>query len=1110
MPSSSSHQEQDSKKILRGGWTYGIRNPKVAILIGLIVSIWGLLSFLSVPKESAPYIPFGVVNVTTVYSGVSAEEIDSLITQKLESTIKNVSNVRRIDSVSRNSVSLLTVEFEPDHDMIKGVADIRSKVDEAKPDLPSDLESDPQILEIDSSIQPFFSIVLFGPYSAVELKDFAEDLKLFLENVSDVAGVSLSGGAEKEIIVQLDPVKLQAFSITPVEVINTIRRSNRDTPVGDFEIGTETYNIRFAGKYQTAEDIQNIALRDTAEGERVTLLRLKDIAVITEAADPDADTLRRIHFPEMTAAENAIEIQVSKGIGKNIFTVDAAVRAKALEYAALNFPPDLQMAFEKEVTAPTQESYDNVYRSGGQAIIIVMVILFIFIGFRAGIVASLVIPITFLATIGVISLRGDTLNFMSNFSMILALGILVDTAVVIVEGIHYYINQGKSPLEAAALSLHEFKGPLISGTLTTLSVFIPLFSLPGVLGKYLTFVPITVFIVLTCALFISLLLIPSYGSQIMISHEKEMAGNTKGVFGRISDRFRARYLAMEEKVLTKYSAMLRVLLRRRIWRIGTFYLVLLAFFLSFLIPIQFELFPSGDSFAFTVSVERSEGTITADTNRYSLSVEKRLLEIPEVHHISVTVSGDTSSIYAELLPIEEREEKGLRTSKEVIADLQTAIDEEFGKQSTVEISVENAEEGPPSGFPVGFRIIAADNNQIETAQQVAREMTDILREIPGTLSVKNDIEMIPGEFLYRVQREKALALGLDPEEVATTVRTALQGSTATTITRGSRDIDVTVRYAPEKRETINDIGAIQLLNRSGQYIRLEQVVDVELVSSLSSIRRRDTRIAFTVSSLVAENGNAAEITEEFLQRIADYPLPQGIEIVNAGENEENAELFAALGRAFVVAVLIMFLILVIQFNSYLQPILILTTILFAQIGVSIGLFITGTPRSLAFILGAISLAGIVVNDAIIMIDQMNKNRQDDSKGETLRESIIYAGRTRFIPVLLTTLTTSAGIIPLVFVDVFWAGLSYTIIFGLTMATLLTLFITPTMYYQMEREKVVTFAPLFIVVMIGLLFVIPGFGKIIPLVLGAFLVRSFLLKYRLLRAEDRAEVMPPSH
>ncbi len=1060
--------------------------------------IWGILSAISIPKESAPYIPFGIVNITTVYSGVSAPEIDTLITQKIENKIKAVSNVSKIDSVSRNSVSSITVEFEPDHNMIKGVSDIRSKVDEAKPELPSDIESDPSVLEIDSAIEPFFSIILYGPYDVVSLRDYAERLKLFLESVPDVASVSISGGAEREIAVEVDPLKLQSFGLTTNDVVNSIRRSHIDTPVGGFDIDALEYNIRFQGKHRSAEDIKKVHLRNLATGGRVSVVRVEDVANVIEQADEDTDSIRRIGLPKENIFENSTNLQVSKGIGKNIFVVDAAVREKVNEYTTKNFPSDLHITYELEISKIAEDDFAKVFQSGLQAVVIVLIILFIFVGFRAGIIAALIIPLTFLTTIGLLSYMGSTLNFMTNFSMILALGILVDTAVVIVEGIQHHIHKGYKPRQAAMMSLHEFKSPLISGTLTTLAVFIPLFSLPGVLGKYLSFIPITVFLVLTSSLFISLLLITAYGGKFMLSRgqiERRKQRCTR--FAEIGHRFREKFTARENTVLQKYGDFVQKILSKRRYRIGIFYGALILFVLSIFIPVKFELFPSGDAFSFSVTLERPEGTLTEETDAHMRPLEEALMKIPEVRHISTTVNGKQASSYVELLPVNERKKLKLRPSKEIVDNIQIDFKKRFADPTGSNVRVANAQNGPPSEFPVAFRVIATESDKIQSAETVAEELTELLRDIPGTFGVKSDIEQIPGEFLYRVNREKALALSLDPDNVANVVRTALKGSTAATITRDGRDIDIVVRYHKKSRDDIREVGNIKILNQNGEYILLKQVVDETLTSSLSSIRRRDTRIAFTVSSLLTENGNAAEISTAFLQELENYPLPDGVEVLNAGENEENAALFAALLRAFVLSVLIMFLILVIQFNSYLQPLIILTTIIFAQIGVSIGLFLTGTPRSLAYILGAISLAGIVVNDAIIMVDQMNKNRDRD-KGSSLplSQSIATAGRSRFIPVILTTLTTSAGILPLVFVDVFWAGLSYTVIFGLMMATLLTLFVTPAMYYQMEREKTLTFVPLLALISLILTLVAPGWiAKIFFLVLTIFFVRVIWKKYQ---------------
>ncbi|QQS58845.1 efflux RND transporter permease subunit [Candidatus Peregrinibacteria bacterium] len=1159
--------EKSSEGVLEKIGGFFVRRLKVSLLVGVILCAWGILSVIAISKESAPYIEFGVVVISTSYSGASAIDVDELVTQEIEDRVKNVSGLNKFSSVSRNSISTITLEFEPGQNMTKAIGDIRSKVDEAKPSLPAEIDDDPVITEIDSSLEPFLTVVLSGDVSFTELTDNAESLKGILEDVPNVAQVDIQGGKEREIGVEVDRDKLKALGLSISDVINVIRSSHRDTPAGDIEGDDFSYSIRFSGKHRTKEDVENLIIRDFKNNGTSSFVRVRDVAEVFErekdtksvsrfvtlSEEKSADCLSRgrfscllenvrsgvingnvkeitgciiviflfflLLFPPSLAGnplprylpgialfflllfwfsssgsllqyestkesfQNSVELSLSRKSGSDILKADTTSKDAVQHFQEEQLPENISVTFTNDAAKVMRDDYKSVIQSGLQSLVIVMLFIFFFVGIREGLVASLVIPITFLITIGILFFTGRTLNFMTNFSMILALGILVDTAIVIVEGTHHYIQSGLSPRRAALLSLQEFSGPLLSGTLTTVAVFIPLLSLSGILGQYLSFIPVTVIIVLSVSLLVSLFLLPSYASFLM----KKSSGSIKPRFFRNTRLFgaalRKRIDRRVQNFIRWYQSILRFLIQDRFRRLGLFGLAFFCFFASFHIPIPFVLFPSGDAPSLTIAIELPEGISEKRTLEASLPVEDEILTFPEVKFIRTAISGKTANIYVEFLPEEDRKRLKMRTSKElenIFSERTAPIVEQFGAS----VRVQSAANGPPSDFPVGFRVIAHDRNAIEDAKKFAEELTELLITIPGTTGVRNDIEEIPGEFQFQVRRDRALALGIDPESIPIVVRSAIQGTTAATITRNTRDIDIVVEYPEKDFTSLDDIESLSVRTDKGESVPLREVVTVERNNALAAIRRSEGDIAFTLSSLLAPEGNAAEVTDAFLAKKEEMGIstPEGIDVTVVGENEENAGLIADLSRGLVIAILIMFLILVVQFNAFLQPILVLFTILFAQIGVSIGLALTGTPRSLAYILGVIALAGIVVNDSIIMIDRMNENRRARQKNpldeeeefietpEQIKEDIVETGGSRFIPVILTTLTTSAGIIPLIFQDQFWAGLSYTVIFGLLVASFLTLIITPSIYYQIQREPGATllFIPVAICASLGML------------------------------------------
>ncbi len=1020
--------------------------------------------------------------------------------------------------------------------------------------------------------------------------DVAEELKEVILNVPDVAEVNISGGAEREVMVAVDRNRLESFGLSLNDVVQAIRSSHNDTPIGDFEIDGLEYSLRFAGKHQTAEDVADVVIRNVAEDGAPSLITVSDVATVTEQAE-DNDSIYRFvdtgaelsyaeslgekwsaflasigksfrefnivgmlpvilfafliytvirpprfngsHFPRSISIllsivfflmwfflftpppqldrsvgefTNAVELSVSRKSQSDILRVDRLTSEAAQNHLEQNYAGEIDATFILNAAEIMREDYKVVLISALESFLIVMAFIFFFVGIKEGLVASIVIPITFLVTIGILNLLGKTLNFMTNFSMILALGILVDTAIVIVEGVHRFIKLGYSPRQAAILSLHEYRGPLIAGTLTTLAVFIPLLTLSGILGQFLSFIPQTVIIVLSVSLVVSLFLLPAYAALLVKPEaDKKPPKRLKKIRNFASD-FRVAADGFIEGMRRKYGIWLKNLIATRFRRLAAFGLVFLVFFLSFLIPIKFELFPSGDSTFLTTNIELPEGTVAETTSIAAAAVEEVLLDIPEVLYVRTGVNGKSASIVSELLSSDEREDLNMRTSLEV----ENALSEKFdaiARRLGASLRVQRQQGGPPSEFPVGFRVIVRDRNKIVEAQELTQRLTDALREIENSSGVKNDIERIPGEFRFEVDRDRAVSLGIDPSQVPSLVRIALQGSTAATITRAGRDIDIVVQIEDLDIPTIDDLNSLRLFTAQGSPVLLEQLITVTREDALAAVRRSDGDIAFTVSSLLGPGGNAQEITTELQEKIdaGVFSIPEGIEVVSAGENEENADLISDLMRGLGIAVLLIFLILVVMLNAFFQPILILLTILFAQIGVSFGLWLTDTPRSLAYILGIIALAGIVVNDAIIMIDQMNKNREHrrTSGDPNALAAIVEAGKSRFIPVILTTLTSSAGIIPLIFQDEFWAGLSYTVIFGLMVASTMTLFITPAVYFQIEKEPGVTSAFMMFAIIgsVGVFMLVGGSlvpGGIALLVAGAF----YLLTRFLIRRKDR--------
>lgn len=1083
------HKSQYIEKGKKSFLSFFIKNSKIAFLAAGVILIWGASSAFLIPKESAPNIEYGIAVISTFYNGASSKDIDKLVTQEIENKIKDITDVSKITSTSRNSFSTISVEFETDTDMTKTMGTLRSKIDEAKNKLPQDCE-DPNIIEIDSSMQPLFTVHLTGDLHPALLRDYAEKIKNYLEQDSNVREINISGGAEREIFVDIDPLRLAQYKISLDEVTSTIQSTHRDFPVGDLEIDKINYSLRFQGQHKNDKDIANIVLKTIQTGTQSSTIKISDIAQVYESSE---ETSSIESFTNLASESKervpTIKLSIQKSNNTNIFTVDPYIRGKIIDYANKNFGTELQIYFTNEKLEHTRDSYDTVVSSGISSVIIVFLLLMFFIGIKEALAASVIIPLSFLVTIGATKAMGGTLNFMVNFSLILSLGILVDTSIVIVEGIYEGIKAGHTPKEAAMAAIQEFKAPLISGTLTTLSVFIPLLVLPGIMGKYLSFIPLSVSITLTASLIISLIIIPAIAASILKAR-KDRKQSERNILGQWMNNYFKKKEKFIEKLQNSYQAFTTQKLKSKGWRFISIYGTLFLCFMTFLLPVKFIMFPSDDQGFLYINTKLPEGTVKEKTLEATLPVEKILIDYPEVKQFETSISGNTSSITLELFKKKEREAQGLKSSLEIAEELRL----KFKNFQNYEVSISEPQGGPPSESPVAFKIIAQDADLLPDAQKVAQDLKEILTTIPGTDNVKDDLTNLPGEITYHVNREEALRLGLRPESIAFLARTAIEGSSVITLTREGREIDVNVRYQKDAIQTFDDIDNIQILSNTGKSISLSQVLTREFNSAVSEIKRVNRKIAVTVSSQLTAEGNALEITNAMKEKIKNYQFPEGISLEDSGENAANTDLLIAMGIGFLIALFLMFTILVIQFNSYSYPFIILFTIIMSLLGVNTGLFLTGTPRSLAFLIGFISLAGIVVNDAIILVDRIN-NLRIKYPERPLEDVIAFAGSSRLQPIVLTTLTTAAGVAPLIFVDTFWAGLSYTVIFGLMVASTLTLFVTPAMYYQFTKEMhhIAFRIPLIIlgITTIALLFSQQFLGALLALLI--FMILLYLYK-----------------
>jgi len=1029
--------KKESKSVLG----FFIKNYRITYLIIAMIFIMGFFSLFSLPRESEPEVKVPYIVVNTLYLGASPVDVEDLITNKIEEKINNLEDLNRYTSSSSLGLSSVFVEFNAEADLKESFRKLREAVDEAQPQLPEEAE-DPIVTEIRMSDFPIVTYSLVGDYDDGELKDFADDLQEELEDVTDVSRVDVIGGVVREFQVIVDQTKLANFKISLPQVVAAISTNNFNLPAGDIEIDEFKYSVRIKGKIDEGYDLNNLVIT-TYEGSPVFL---SDIALVKDGYK-ERTSQARIGFPGEDP-KNAISLQIYKKVGGNVLNIvgdSQGVINSSFESNLL--PTDLLVEKTNDNSVYIKDDINTLGDSAIQTFILIALILLLILSLRGAIITALSVPIAFLMSFFFLKTQGMTLNSMVLFSLVLSLGLMVDNSIVIIEGINEYVEKHKKSIyKSAVLSVWNFKWPIIAGTLTTVSAFIPMLLVSGIMGEYLSIIPKTISVTLLSSLFVALVIIPTLTYRL-IKIKKGAANRSK-----------KRHLIIAkfmEGLYVKYRRNIKPILVSKRKRIVTIVVAWLLFFASLAIPasglMKIEMFPKVDFDYFFINMELPVGANLDQTDRVAEQVEEKIKDIPEMSNYIVSLGSLSSaqggggssalhngSVTVNLIDKGDRE----RNSYEIAESIRSEVEMIQGAK----VTVVEMEAGPPSGAPIEVRIFGDDISKSSVAAELA---VNILEDIDGVINVSDSLEDATGEFTFSLDRQKINYYGLNVTTVASTIRSAIYGTKASAININDEDIDIVVKYDNTNFQNVSDLESILLFTPTGENIQLKQIADLSLEPSLLSINHRDGENIVTVTASVEEGASLQEILKEFSATIGLASLPEGVDIKVGGETEDIEQSFTDLFESMIVAVLLIFFILVLQFNSFKQPFIILFSFPLAIIGVIIGLNLLGQPFSITVFIGVVSLSGIVVNDAIVLVDKINKNIKN---GMEFFEAIVDGGVARMQPILLTSVTTIAGVIPLIYANEMWKGLSLTVIFGLAFSTVLNLTIIPVLYAMMCRRR----------------------------------------------------------
>ena len=1063
----------------------------------------GVYSLLSIPKESSPevVIPVGVVSV--VYPGAPAADVESLVTNEIERGLSSLENVNEITSVSREGFSSVVVEFEADADIDESIQELKDRVDVIKTDLP-DEANDPAVTEVNFVDQPVMTISLSADITDFAFSDLANEIEDELESVSGVSRVELRGVRDREVTVLVDQVSLQRFDVSIIEIVNAIRNANLTFPIGQIQNNGVSYNIAFEGDISNTEQIKNIGIA-TRGGQPVYV---RDVAIVEDGLAP-ASSFSRLSIDGKPSL-NAITAYVYKQSGGDITQITSAVNAKLQE---LTQPGSLLNGITTKTVldagADIQNDLIRLSSSGLQTVILVVLLLVVAIGWREGLLAGLSIPLSFLFGFIGLYMSDNTINFLSLFSLILGIGILVDSAIVMVEGINRRMKDDVNidKKEAAIKTIREFRAPLISGTLTTVSMFVGLFIVSGVIGQFISSIPFTLIFLLFASLFVSLAIIPLLAAiflkrrsatkfeqaQVKYAHKLETWYQEKIKTILDSEEKQFKFLSSINALLVfaislpinVFGGLVAaplvyvILMKFNYWKPVTFWKKAGKFFskavsvvvvigISFtvantIIPsvnlVKVIFFEQSDVDYLIVEIENPEGTTKELTDVDTRRVEELLYQVPEIQSFTVTVgsgsefgSGATGEKFANIFVNLDKERH--RTSTELVEELRNQV-KVF---RDVKVTVNQPSDGPPTGAAIIVKFLGDDLNEIT---KLANESADIFRSLPNTVNVKTSTNNNSTEFVMELDREKASALGVSPFMVSQLARTAVYGSEATSITTLKEDIDVVVRMninnSPDVNvenaniTTINAIEEISISTPAG-VVPLSELVTISLRESSSVINHEDSKRVVTVTADVTASGNARETQLAALDKInSELEIPTDVSIsTGGGETDESNKAFIEMALALVVGIVLMIGVLTLQFNSYLHTRYVLMILPYSLIGIMFGLALTRNSLSFPSMMGFIALSGIVVNNSILLIDMMNHLRRE-SPNRDIESIVIEAAGNRLRPILLTTLTTVIGMIPLTYAGDLWAPLAYAVMFGLIFSVVITLVLIPVIYLRKPGE-----------------------------------------------------------
>jgi multidrug efflux pump subunit AcrB len=1070
----------------------------IAVLVA-IIAVLGILAYRGVPKESSPEITIPMISVSTVYPGVAPKDMETLVTRVIEEELNKIPEITELTSVSDQGYSNVTAEFASDMDMEEALQKVREKIDLAKPELPVDAE-DPIIAEFNFAEFPIMQVNISGAYDLVRLKEVAEDVQDRLEQIPSILEVRLSGGLERVVRVDVDLALLKFYGIAFGDVIDAVRGENVNVPGGVIDVGSQEYLVRVDGEFRDPRVIEDIVI--VTRSGRPTYVR--DVATVDFGFE-DRDSYARLDGAPV------VTLDIVKRSGENIIATSDAVKA-AIADLSPGFPASTVVKITSDQSSDIREMVSSLENNIISGLILVVSVLLFFLGVRNASFVGISIPLSMLLSFVIMQALGMSMNMVVLFALILALGMLVDNAIVVVENIYRHMEQGYDGSEAARRGTGEVAVPIISSTLTTLGAFFPMLFWPGITGEFMKFLPLTLIITLSSSLFVALVVVPTLCALYMrvdgvpttplrpaarwtllgggalvllaLSSRNVLTGALlavtvvglvalhRAVLAKVARWFQDRAVP---RIIAMYQRQLAWALNHRGMVLGGIAASFVGAVVLFgMLNAGVEFFPESIPPATVYAqIDVPSGTRPEFTDGVTRRVEERLRGIEgiaDAESIVATVgSGSGGGLFASsaegnvavnFVNYDVRRFDVFETLRRMQETLR-------GGAAGADLKVEKPANGPPTGKPVNIEIVGPDVDVLKALADRALAVLEADPVYARLEGLESDMARGRPELVVEVDRETAALYDLSTVEVGSTVRTAIQGTEAAKFRAGNDEYDIVVRLAEQYRGDLESLRDLTVVN-DGRQIPLPSVASWRVDEGLGTVRRKDLDRVATVSSDVRAGEQSNAVLADVRAALTDFgaSLPAGYSIRYTGQQEDQQEAMRFLSSAFLIALALIALILMSQFNSVLKPLIIMTSVIMSTIGVLLGLILFRMPFGIIMTgVGVISLAGVVVNNAIVLIDYIDLLRTRDGLGRT--EALLRAGATRFRPVILTAITTVLGLVPLAVgfnfdffglysslaPNIYWGGeqaawwgpMAIAVIAGLSFATVLTLVVVPVLY-----------------------------------------------------------------